>query len=155
MQKESSSCSTSVGLYCCLGVKIDLNLNQVHYSCVWFFFSLNRTFELKTNRAFSLNFTFKIFELLSNGKIFFCRMIFYNLSKYTADFTAWNEKYVSWIWILQMVRRIKKRGLDKCHFGRHFFPIKANWAPFLLVFSGSLWRFSEILSGFYRIFPGF
>jgi len=40
-------------------------------------------------------------------------------------------------------------------FGRHLFQIKACWVPFLLIFSGSLLRFSEILPGFYGIFPDF
>ena len=41
---------------------------------------------------------------------------------------------------------------SSCHFGRHFFQIKACWAPFLLIFSGSSWKFSEILPGFYPDF---
>jgi len=43
---------------------------------------------------------------------------------------------------------------SSCQFGRHYFQIKAYWAPFLLRFSGSFRRFSEILPGFRRILPG-
>ena len=35
--------------------------------------------------------------------------------------------------------------------GRQFFQIKRCWAPFLLILSRSLWRFSEILPWFWRI----
>ena len=49
-----------------------------------------------------------------------------------------------------------------CDFGRHFFQIKAGWAPLLLIYSGSLlrfswilWRFSEILTKIPRIFKNF
>jgi len=38
---------------------------------------------------------------------------------------------------------------------RHYLQIKACWTPFLLRFSGSFRRFSELLPGFYGIFPGF
>jgi len=49
-----------------------------------------------------------------------------------------------------------------CYFVLHFFHIKPHWAPFLIVFSVSLPRFSEILRRssqiklrFPRILPGF
>jgi len=51
--------------------------------------------------------------------------------------------------------RQKKEESSSCQFGRHFLQVKACWAPFLLKFSGSLWRFSEILPGFCGILPGF
>ena len=49
----------------------------------------------------------------------------------------------------------KRKKSSSCQFGRRFLQVKAYWAPFLLKFSGSLWRFSEILPGFCGILPGF
>ena len=46
-----------------------------------------------------------------------------------------------------------KSGTISCQFGRHYFQIKACWAPFLLRFSGSFRRFSEISPGFFVFSP--
>ena len=63
-------------------------------------------------------------------------------------------------------KKLQKRDLNKnalrinsgvisSQFGRHYFQIKAYWAPFLLRFSPSFRRFSDIFTGFQRILPGF
>ena len=41
------------------------------------------------------------------------------------------------------------------HIGCHFYQIKANWAPFLLVFLWSVPRYSEIFEGFHKFCPDF
>ena len=41
------------------------------------------------------------------------------------------------------------------HIGRHFYQIKASWAPFLLVFLWSLPRVSEIFKSFHKFCPDF
>ena len=47
---------------------------------------------------------------------------------------------------------ISIRDAISCQFGRHYFQIKACWAPFLLRFSGSFGRLTEIFTDFARIF---
>jgi len=51
-------------------------------------------------------------------------------------------------------KKMTSKKSPSCHFGRHF-QIKACWAPFLLIFSGNSWRFSDILPGFAPILRNF
>jgi len=75
---------------------------------------------------------------------------FYGFDRNLPRFSQTCPKNISKKWPPKKALHVNS-GAISCQlgqFGCHYFQIKAGWAPFLLWFSGSVWRFSEILPRF-------
>ena len=101
------------------------------------------------------------------------RQIFWGAKDFCPNFPNLPEKYLGhflcmktifwmtskkvWFWapFLQIKAHWAPFFSNQSTLGAIFFQIKARWAPFLLLFSGSLPRFSEILRRFSQISTDF